>query len=169
MERVPIRRERRQRQMPIINVWVILAVLIIACILLLLTFALLLIGRAGGSPSQSTAILQVIPAASMTPTSQITMNPVPSSETTLPAPPEGVISIGSYVQVTGTEGTGLRLRDQPGLKSDVLLVASEAEVFRVDDGPDDMDGYTWWHLVGPFDPSREGWAVSNFLQSVQNP
>jgi hypothetical protein len=168
MERVPIRVARRRRRLSIISLWVVLAALIIACMLFLLTFAMLLVGRAGGSPAQSTAVLQVNPAASITPTIQKSISSGPT-ETELPAPPEGVIAIGGYVQVTGTGGTGLRLRDKPGLKSDVLLVASEAEVFRVDDGPVEMDGYTWWHLVGPFDPARHGWAVNNFLQSVQNP
>jgi len=50
-----------------------------------------------------------------------------------------------------------------------LLLGSEAEVFRVQDGPREVDGYTWWYLVGPFDETRRGWAVANYLQIVQNP
>jgi hypothetical protein len=55
------------------------------------------------------------------------------------------------------------------LNGNVLLVASEAEVFKVDEGPVEMDEYTWWHLAGPFDDSRQGWAVVNYLEIVQNP
>jgi hypothetical protein len=73
------------------------------------------------------------------------------------------------VQIIGTGGDGLRLRDQPGLDGKVLLLGSEAEVFRVQDGPREVDGYTWWYLVGPFDETRRGWAVANYLQIVQNP
>jgi hypothetical protein len=39
----------------------------------------------------------------------------------------------------------------------------------VEDGPKDVDGFTWWYLVGPYDASRRGWAVSNYLSVVQNP
>ena len=77
--------------------------------------------------------------------------------------------VGAYVQVTGTGGDGLRLRDQPGLNGNVLLVASEAEVFRLEDGPVEMDGYTWWSLIGPFDETRRGWGVANYLEIIQNP
>jgi hypothetical protein len=42
-------------------------------------------------------------------------------------------------------------------------------VFRLEDGPVDKDGYSWWYLIAPFDESRNGWAVSNFLVVIQNP
>ena len=46
---------------------------------------------------------------------------------------------------------------------------AEEEIFLVADGPQQVDNYTWWYLVGPFDESRHGWAVANFLRVVQNP
>ena len=48
-------------------------------------------------------------------------------------------------------------------------MASEAEIFIVKDGPIEADGYTWWYLLGPFDETRNGWAVSNYLVLAQNP
>jgi hypothetical protein len=81
----------------------------------------------------------------------------------------GVIAVGAYVQITGTGGDGLRLRTDPGLNSEVRLLGAEAEVFQVNEGPQEADGYTWWYLVGPYDSSRRGWAVANFLAIVQNP
>jgi hypothetical protein len=89
--------------------------------------------------------------------------------TGLPPPPPGNLSVGAYVQVTGTGGDGLRLRSEPGLDSDVRMLGLEGEVFVVQEGPQDADDYTWWYLVGPFDETRRGWAVANFLQVVQNP
>jgi hypothetical protein len=86
-----------------------------------------------------------------------------------PSPPAGEISIGAYVQILDTGGAGLRLRSEPSLNGQVLLLGSEAEVFEVKDGPVEMDGYTWWYLVGPFDETRRGWAVANYLNLVQNP
>jgi hypothetical protein len=119
----------------------------------------------------ATAVFTVIVAPSVTPT-QPTATPAPPATPTSPvppAPPQGSISTGGYVQISGTGGDGLRLRVDPGLASEVRFVAIEAEVFRVDDGPRDVDGYVWWYLVAPADETRRGWAVSNYLAQIQNP
>ncbi len=77
--------------------------------------------------------------------------------------------MGAYVQITGTAGAGLRFRETPGLQAPVLLLGAEAEVFRVEEGPQEADGYVWWYLVGPYDETRRGWAVANYLETVQAP
>jgi hypothetical protein len=84
-------------------------------------------------------------------------------------PAAGDIVIGDYVQVTGTGGDGVRLRSDPGLNGTILFLGLEAEVFQVSDGPRQVDGYTWWFLVAPYDNSVRGWAVANYLAEVQNP
>jgi hypothetical protein len=139
---------------------------------LLIGLVLLLFTR----PSQKaltpvTAVVTVIPApttAAPTPTSPAIQTPTPTSAVP-PSPPPGVIATGAYVQITGTGGDGLRLRTEPGLNADVRILGAEAEVFMVKDGPRQVDGYTWWYLVGVYDTSRRGWAVSNYLAVVQNP
>ena len=70
----------------------------------------------------------------------------------LPSPtsPAG-IAIGNYVQITGTEGQGLRIRKDPGLNGEFEFLAYDSEVFVVKDGPREVDGYTWWYLVAPYD------------------
>jgi hypothetical protein len=55
------------------------------------------------------------------------------------------------------------------LQSETLFIALEAEVFQIEDGPSQADGYTWWYLVAPFDASHHGWAVSNYMNVVQKP
>lgn len=122
---------------------------------------------AGGPP----AALTVIPAATVTPT---TAPPTPTlalepTDPNLPLPPPGDVSLDAYVEITGTGGDGLRLRSEPGLDGDVRMLGEEAEVFIVREGPQEVDGYTWWYLVGPVDETRRGWAVSNYLMVVQNP
>jgi hypothetical protein len=171
MEKRIIRTPRTRRQLPVLNTWVIFGALIIACVLSTSTLILLWLSRLSGAPkSQSTAILQIIPAVTLTATGgPSAAATTPGSEQNPPTPPPGVISAGAYVQVIGTGGDGLRMRDQPGLNSAIRLVASEAEVFKVDEGPVEADGYTWFRLVGPFDETRQGWAVANFLSVVQNP
>ncbi len=152
--------------------WRVLAgAFVIACFLLMMGLGLAWLTRPAASQREvATAVLQVIPAPTLTPTGAPASAggpAVPGED--LPTPPPGVIAPGAFVQVTGTGGDGLRLRDAAGLGGKVLIVASEAEVFQVKDGPQELDGYTWWYLEGPFDPQRRGWAVVNYLQVVQNP
>lgn len=171
MENRPNRTARRRRPMSVINPWVILGALVIACILTTISLGIYTLssrGRNAGAPS--TAVLAVIPAATITPTGESAQGEVPgSAEQTPPSPPPGELAVGAYVQVTGTGGDGLRMRDKPGLDGKILFVASESEVFEVAKGSVEMDGYSWWRLVGPFDDTRQGWAVANYLEVVQKP
>lgn len=111
--------------------------------------------------------------AAPTPTPIIpTSTPNPTgtpAATDLPIPPEGEIVIDAYVQVTGTGGGGLRLREGPGLERDVRMLGEENEIFLVQDGPQQADNYTWWYLENPLDETRYGWAAANFLRVIQNP
>jgi hypothetical protein len=119
----------------------------------------------------STALITVIAVPTATeilPTS-IPATAEPPAATDFPNPPDGDIAIDAYVQVTGTGGGGLRLREGPGLNRAVRMLGSEEEIFLVIDGPQQADNYIWWYLEGPFDNTRHGWAVSNFLRLVQNP
>jgi hypothetical protein len=120
----------------------------------------------------STAVLYVIPYISPT--------PLPATPTPLvtqqaqdgsvpPSPPPGDISKDISVQISGTGGDGLRLRTEPGLKGEIKYLGLEGEIFLVDDGPQMVDGYTWWFLVAPYDTAVRGWAVSNYLKVVQSP
>jgi hypothetical protein len=151
---------------------VIGAAFLIAFIMFCFMVFVVLFVRSGTIPaSQGTAVLSVIPAPMATQTRFVItpLNSTTAALKNLPTPPLGVIAIGAYVQVTGTGIDGLRLRDEPGLDGQVQLLGSEAEVFLVFDGPRESDNYTWWYLVGPYDESRKGWAVTNYLSLVQNP
>jgi hypothetical protein len=166
--------ERRSRQRAVIlfpewlNWRVLVGALVAGLALICLSLAIFWgLRQPNSSAALVTAVLNVIPA------STLTLPPTISSDSAtleaLPSPVPGEISLNAYVQITGTEGTGLRLRSEPGLNADVQLIGSEAEVFIVKDGPREVDGYTWWYLVGPFDESRSGWAVANYLFTVQGP
>ncbi len=156
----------------ILSPWVFGGAIIIAVILLAATLAFIWYSRPQAvASSLPTAVLNVIPAPTET-VPALTPTPQESPTPTLPVPPSpqpGVISLDAYVQISGTGGDGLRLRTDPGLNGEVRLLGEEAEVFVVKDGPKDVDGYAWWFLVGPYDATRRGWAVSNYLSVVQNP
>lgn len=151
--------------------WIILIGLLLAAIILLVAY--LWAGNSrplDASRTPVAAVITIIPAPTYTPipppTPVITPTPV---EQVPPSPPPGTFSIGAYVQIVGTGGDGLRLRTEPGLDSQVRLLGAEAEVFQIREGPQDVAGYTWWYLVAPYDESRQGWAVSNYLALIQNP
>ncbi|MDA1329704.1 MAG: hypothetical protein DWG76_00980 [Chloroflexi bacterium] len=101
------------------------------------------------------------PTATLIPTSTVT-------PTFAPLAP-GEFGLGSYVQITGTQGDGLNIRTQPGLSTGVNFLGYDAEVFEVRDGPMEADGFTWWYLVTPVDEARNGWAASAYLSVVANP
>jgi hypothetical protein len=104
-----------------------------------------------------------------------TLTPKPLEPTVISTPtptnvfflPEGVIGVGAYVQVTGTDGAGLRMRSEPGLDSKVNFTALDSEVFLVVEGPVETDGYTWWHLEAPYDEARNGWSAGDFLSPIE--
>jgi hypothetical protein len=106
--------------------------------------------------------------------------PTPTPEVTLPTPiiietptqavvlPPGMIGVGVYVQVTGTDGSGLRMRAEPGTSGEVRFVAMDSEAFLVIGGPVEKDGYTWWQLEAPYDKNRTGWSADAFLSPLED-
>jgi hypothetical protein len=116
-----------------------------------------------------TAALTVVPLPSATPT----LTPLPEatqpSDDNPPEPPPGELALGAFVKVSGTEGAGLRLRIKPGLEFEPVYLGMEDEIFKIEAGPEQTNDYIWWYLIAPFDPDRSGWAVSNYLEAVQEP
>ncbi len=162
--------ERRALIRYIFSPWVVGGAIALALALLCAALFALWVSRTGrSSAAPATAVLNVIPLPSLTP-----IPPTPSPTPTQAAgealpPPADDITLGALVQVSGTGGDGLRLRAQPGLNGQVLFLGLESEVFEVRDGPRQADGYTWWLLVAPYDPTVSGWAVSNYLKVIQKP
>lgn len=117
------------------------------------------------------AAMTVIAASTSTPGSGLasisTSTPPPPTVTPTLSP--GAIGIGAFVQISGTEGQGLRLRGAPGLGNDQLFLGYDSEVYQVVDGPVDADGHTWWKLTAPYDATRTGWAVQAYLTVIQSP
>jgi hypothetical protein len=109
------------------------------------------------------ADLTIIPPSTSTPLA--TETPVSLTTPT----PEGQIGIGAYVQITGTEGAGLRIRAEAGQGNETVFLGEEEEIFIVKDGPKLADGFTWWHLVAPYDETRAGWAAADYLAGVPAP
>jgi hypothetical protein len=140
----------------------LLGILLFASVLLLLWFT-----RPETKASTPAAVVLNVTAAPTATSALPTASPVPIA--TSAPDTTGALAAGLYAQVSGTGGDGLRLRSTPGLNGEIKLLGSEGEIYRIDDGPQEVDGYTWWFLVDPDDETRQGWAVSDFLQPSQYP
>ncbi len=154
---------------PYINRWTIIGTIVVAGILLFITFVVIGWTSPRFTPDVgfAPADLTMIPAPTHTPN----VSPVPTLDPNLVTPTlaPDTIGMGAYVQISGTEGEGLRIRAVPGLTSDTVFFGGESEVFVVRDGPQTVDGYTWWYLVAPYDDTRAGWAAADFLLVVPTP
>lgn len=121
--------------------------------------------RQSGNVGFAPADLTVIAA----PTSTSSAPPTPTIDPFAPSPAPTGIAVGNYVQITGTNGEGLRIRSEPGLRSESQFLGYDSEVFIVRDGPREADGFVWWYLVAPYDETRVGWAAADFLSYVPAP
>lgn len=151
----------------LVNKWVILGALGLAGLLLLITAIGigLTSARQNSDVGFAPADVTVIPA----PTGTSGAPPTPTIDPfATPTSPAG-IAIGNYVQINGTEGQGLRIRAEPGLGGEFQFLAYDSEVFVIQDGPREVDGYVWWYLVAPYDETRVGWAAADFLTYVPEP
>jgi hypothetical protein len=155
---------------PVINTPVMIGALGIAGLLILITF--FSIGWTKPDPIRgfgfAPADLTVIPAPTSTPNVTPTLTPDPLIVGTPTLAPD-VIGVGGYVQITGTNGEGLRLRSDPGLNGTPAFLGYDEEVFEVRDGPQAADSYVWWYLVAPYDETRAGWAAADFLGAIPSP
>lgn len=153
---------------PYLNRWVIIGMLGVAGILLIIT--LIVIGwtspRFSPEVGFAPADLTMIPAPTHTPLASA----VPTNDPLVtPTLDPTSINLNGYVQITGTEGQGLRIRLAPGLNTETVFRGEEAEVFVVQDGPQSADGHTWWYVVAPYDATRAGWAAADFLAVIPSP
>jgi hypothetical protein len=149
-----------------VNLLVILAAMLVAGGLIVLILLALFL-----SPVPTPAALNPGAALTIIAAPTLTLTPTRVLETPTSTAPPSVdgISIGNYVQISGTEGSGLRLRSGPGTSNPPRFLGMDAEVFQVKDGPKESDGFTWWYLEAPYDSARSGWAASKFLAVVNNP
>jgi hypothetical protein len=149
-----------------VNILVILAAVLVAGgLIVLILLALFLSPVPTPVAANPGAGLTIIPAPTLT----LTPTMVLETPTATAPPSVDGISVGSYVQISGTEGSGLRLRSGPGTSNPPRFLGMDAEVFQVKEGPKESDGFTWWYLEAPYDAERSGWAASKFLSVVNNP
>lgn len=154
--------------------WALAGTMVGFAAFMILTLAGFFTRAANLTQTQEDPVLVVFERPTSTPTARASETTTPKTEqVSSPTPPlpsaPGQFSIGALVQVFGTGGDGLRLRSQPGLDAEIEFLGLENEVFEINEGPVEADGYQWWYLSNPYDASKVGWAVANYLRSVQQP
>jgi hypothetical protein len=155
----------RNDQPGLFNTWTILGTLLVAGCLVLLTVISI-----GWTSVRQTPPLGFVPAdLTIIPPSTSTPGPTPVQTPEGTSTPIGQIGIGAFVEITGTEGAGLRIRGEPGQAGETVFLGEESETFQVKDGPREADGYTWWYLVAPYDEERAGWAAADYLAGISAP
>lgn len=105
-------------------------------------------------------------AAGSIPTPDLGLLTITSTPTSVPSETINGISTQIFVMIHGTEGVGLRIRENPGTESGVNFIANESEVFKVIGGPQTVDGGVWWQLATPYDENRQGWASAEYLIAI---
>lgn len=149
------------------NKWVILGALVLAGLLLLITVISIGWTTSPQSPDVGFAPADLTVIVAPTATSNVT--PTATIDPFAPSPTPTGLAVGTYAQITGTDGQGLRIRSEPGLTGNPVFLGLDSEVFLVQDGPREADGYVWWYLVAPYDENRAGWAAANFLTYIPAP
>ncbi|KAF0108180.1 MAG: hypothetical protein FD146_1194 [Anaerolineaceae bacterium] len=152
------------------KVWI--GMLATALTLLAVSLVVILAGRPASPADRepASAAMTVIAASTSTPPAQApTPTLPPTALPSTPTPLPGAFGLGVYVQITGTGGDGLRLRAEPNLGGQPLFLGYDSEVYQVVDGPIAADGHTWWKLTAPYDATRTGWAVQDYLTVIPSP
>lgn len=143
---------------------------LLGVVVLAMLLAISGLGRAAASVQAPTPVVTVLtnptPTPSRTPTAtRIEPTALPPTPTPDPSAGQG-IAVGDYVEVYGTGGDGLRIRAAAGLSAPVQFLALENEVFEVRGGPEEVDDRVWWFLANPNDPTKNGWAVAEYLRRI---
>ncbi len=129
-------------------------------------------GRLGAAGPTPTAIIWT-PTASPPPTATPPPAGIESGNgdagTGATPTPSEEIAVGTYVEVAGTGGYGLSLREGPGANYTRLSIAADGETFLVIDGPQMSAGSPWWEIRDPDDEAQTWWAVGNYLNPVARP
>jgi hypothetical protein len=99
----------------------------------------------------------IAPTDAVEPTGTVVL-PIDTPQATA-APNE--VGPGARVAVTGTQGSGLNLRAEPGTGGAVVVNVREGAVLTVIEGPQEADGYAWWKLRTA--EGQEGWGAANWL------
>jgi hypothetical protein len=130
----------------------------------------LVIAPAGGPPPRATVTPQVTVTPiwpTVTPMGALATDvPEPTPEPTAgptaePTQPTAV-GVGARVEVAGTAGQQLRVRQEPGLNTVTLKFVPDGTKFVVVGGPEQASGLTWWKVDDQ--AGTVGWVAADYIR-----
>jgi len=87
----------------------------------------------------------------------------------IPASPiPGVFAVGIKVEISGTGGDGLRMREDPGMDSEILYLAREGEDCIILEGPKIEENLIWWKIQSLEEENKSGWSVQTYMNTINN-
>jgi hypothetical protein len=183
----PLRPQRTRRDSPLyLPIWSVLLMLVIvggsvSCIVLAV---LSLGGRQAPAGSPRFVVITAAPTSTVGETPVLLNSPTaPAADQSVPgaaqafalegptlppivlSPTPDTVSVGKTVVSTADESE-LNVRSGPGIQNDVVFRAPKGQTFKVIDGPQQADGFTWWKVQSTAD-GKEGWAVAVYLNVAQ--
>ncbi len=63
--------------------------------------------------------------------------------------------------------TNLRVRDQPGVNTNIINVLNTGDRVRITGESETVDDIVWWPIEGVDDPSIVGWTAGEFLDIAE--
>ena len=132
--------------------------LLIAAALLLIAAALLAYRGLGQRATTSVAGTPAATAAARLPTRTPIFATPTAGPTAVPA-----LHVGGSATIVNTQGSVLRGRTEPGVKSTVTATFREGSRVGIVEGPIEADGFTWWKIQ---DSSGAGWSAQQSKEGV---
>ncbi len=153
-------------------IWGLSGALLGALASFVIFFIVPLVGDSSNPDEWSVPVITVVsPPTTIPATPTIEATATMAASDVTPTPLSDQVSnfeVGDLVEVYGTGGEGLRLREYAGLSAEVNYLGLENEIFEVVDGSIEADEYTWWFLRNPYDLDRQGWTVGVFLRAFED-
>lgn len=165
----------RRRDGPAINLTGNTVRVILSAVVIVIAVLVIIILFRGGDDGQTAAVTgtetpaavvedtPVIPTFTAGPTATALSTEPAQTETAEPASAPEEIAVDVTVEVADTDGDGLNMRNGPGLNFESVELLPEGTQLDVIDGPEEVDGYTWWHVRKTSDET-EGWVVAQFIR-----
>jgi len=75
----------------------------------------------------------------------------------------GVFAPDMVIVISGTQGEGLNIRQEPGTDRPIVYLAQEGETYTITDGPEIKDGLIWWMIDQTAEGIKSGWAVQDYF------
>lgn len=126
-----------------------------------------------GNNNQGAANGEFVPPGNVPPSAAPIQTSVPQANPTSTTSPDSAAGcpLNTLIEVTGTGGDGLLIREEPRQGDNIIAVARDGDRFFISSGPEQSIGVAgesieWCQITDAEDESTTGWAAVDFMQVV---